>query len=121
MREHIDVTAVLQAGVNGRRLGRLMGGAILSGAMAVEVLAPAGVAHASCVSFSGLNSGGDCTSTIGPNVAVAIGPGATATAVNGFFGTAIAVGNGACSEPRSRSVATPMRLPLRRSRPPSYP
>jgi hypothetical protein len=44
---------------------------------------------------SGLNSGGHCISTIGPNIALAIGTGASATAVNGLFGTAIAIGNGA--------------------------
>jgi len=95
MGRHRAVVSEHRAGPTARRAGVLLLGAAASSALAVGALGSAGVANATCISVSGLNSGGDCISTIGPNIAVGIGQGATATAVNGVFGAAFAVGNGA--------------------------
>ncbi len=95
MSQHTAVVSKRRAVGPARRAGVLVLGAAASSALAVGALGSAGVANATCISVSGLNSGGDCISTIGPNIAVGIGQGATATAVNGVFGAAFAVGNGA--------------------------
>jgi hypothetical protein len=90
-------------------------GAAASGVLALCALVGAGSANASCVSFSGLNSGnggtGKCTTTSfgdtaigigntdvveasgGFNTSIAVGAGADASATGGQFNTAIAIGN----------------------------
>jgi hypothetical protein len=90
--------------------GSLLLGVAVS-ALAVGALGGAGSANASCVSFSGLNSGSGCkTANFGDtaigigntgaveasggfNTAIAVGTGTQATAINGQFNTAVAIGN----------------------------
>jgi hypothetical protein len=64
--------------------------AVAACGFAAAALTPTPTANATCASFSGINFGSGCKSTVG-GMAIAIGTGATATA-NGFFSTAIAVG-----------------------------
>jgi hypothetical protein len=59
---------------------------------------PAPAANATCASFSGINFGSGCTSTLG-GMAIAIGAGATAEAA-GFLSTAIAMGTNVTSTVR---------------------
>jgi hypothetical protein len=63
------------------------------GALIATTLVNAPAANATCASFFGFNSGGECTSTP-TSIAIAIGSGAKAHA-DGLFGTAFAVGTGA--------------------------
>jgi hypothetical protein len=68
-------------------------GALTAGVLATAGLGSAPTANATCASFFGINSGGDCTSNL-TSIAIAIGTGAAAHA-DGLFGTAFAVGTGA--------------------------
>jgi hypothetical protein len=73
--------------------GRLLIGALASGAMAAAALNTAGQAEATCMSAGGWFSvGHGCTTSAPGDFAFAIGEGAEATATGGF-NTAIAVGN----------------------------
>jgi hypothetical protein len=54
-------------------------------------MSSAGTASATCVSFSGLNNGGGCTTTSLGDLAIGIGPQSVARA-SGGFNTSIAVG-----------------------------
>ncbi len=75
--------------------GGLLIGALASGALAAGALSTAGQAQASCVSAGGWFSiGSGCTTTNPGDFALAIGPGATATA-SGGANTAISWGVGA--------------------------
>jgi hypothetical protein len=77
-----------------RLAGALLLGAAASGALAIASLSGAGAANATCASISGVGNGNGCTSTA-TNFAVGLGPNTTATAANGVFNGALAVGNGA--------------------------
>jgi hypothetical protein len=90
---HTAIKSGYRAGLIARRGSRLLLSAVASGALAVGALNPAGVANASCASFSGVNIGAGCTSSFS-SFALAIGPNATATA-NGGLDTALAIGNNA--------------------------
>jgi hypothetical protein len=88
------ITSARSAGSTGRRAGTLLLGAAASGALAVGALSQAGQANATCLSVSGFDIGKGCTSTQ-DTIAVAIGPGATASAIGGLFGSAFALGKDA--------------------------
>jgi hypothetical protein len=71
------------------------GGALLTAvasSVAAVALIGTGTANATCLSISGLNNGGGCTSTAG-SIAIAIGTNATASA-KGFLNTSLAIGTG---------------------------
>jgi hypothetical protein len=71
------------------------GGALLTAiasSLAAVALIGTGSANATCLSISGLNNGGGCTSTAG-SIALAIGTNATASA-KGFLNTSLAIGTG---------------------------
>ena len=74
-----------------RTKGSVLLGALVSGALAAGALGGAPSANATCASFWGINNGGGCSSTLF-TAAIAIGPGATATAT-GLFGAAFAIGS----------------------------
>ncbi|RDH78862.1 hypothetical protein DVS77_09680 [Mycolicibacterium moriokaense] len=90
MGKHIDSA---QAAIDGKRLGGgILIGALASGAVAIGALGSAGQANATCVSAGGWFSiGSGCTTTDRGDFALAIGPGATASA-SGGRNTAIAWG-----------------------------
>jgi hypothetical protein len=81
---------------NHRRVGGgLLIGALTSGVLAAGALSTAGEADASCVSAGGwFKIGNGCETTKPGDFALAIGPGATATATGGF-NTAFSFGQGA--------------------------
>jgi hypothetical protein len=67
-------------------------GALTAGALAIGGLGMAPAANATCASLFGINSGGQCTSTL-TSVAIALGTNAEAHA-DGLFGAAFAIGDG---------------------------
>lgn len=72
-----------------------LAGTILFGALAAGTLALSAPAEANCASISGISVGTGCnTPTVGWNFAVAVGPGATASAA-GLFSGAVAEGTNA--------------------------
>jgi hypothetical protein len=73
----------------------LTAAAVASTTLVASALGSAPTANATCASFFGLGNGGDCTSSFG-GIAIAIGTGATATAM-GFLSTAVAIGTDAQS------------------------
>ena len=72
------------------RPGKLMLGTLSAGVLTVAAMGSGPTANATCVSFFGLNSGGQCTSTLS-SIAVAIGENAEAHA-DGLLGAAITLG-----------------------------
>src|SRR5262245_38180311 len=72
--------------------GRLLLGIAASGALAIAPLSGAGAATATCSSISGVRNRGGCTSTP-TNFAVGLGNNAAATAVQGMFKAAAAIGD----------------------------
>jgi hypothetical protein len=70
--------------------GGVLLGALVSGALAAGTLTGAPTANATCASFFGINSGGDCTSNL-TSIAIGIGNNAQAHA-DGFFGSAFSIG-----------------------------
>src|ERR1700750_640362 len=82
--------------------GALVAGAVTSGLVASAGLGLAPTAKATCASFFGIGSGGDCTSNLF-SVAIAIGDGAVAHA-DGLFGAAFVVGANSAAHTTSASV-----------------
>jgi hypothetical protein len=70
----------------------LAAAAVVSATFVASALSCAPPAQATCASFSGINLGSGCSSTLG-GFAIAIGP--SVAIANGFLSTAIAVGNDA--------------------------
>lgn len=68
-------------------------GVVLAAGLTATGIGSASTANATCLSFSGINIGSGCTSSLF-GIAIALGPGATADA-GGFFSTSLSVGNGA--------------------------
>jgi hypothetical protein len=69
----------------------ILAAAMAACSVAAATLGPAPSANATCASFSGINLGSGCTSTLG-GLAIALGPNATAIAA-GFLSTAVGIGN----------------------------
>jgi hypothetical protein len=76
--------------IKNKLTGGMVLGAIAAGALATAGLSSAPTANATCASFFGINSGGNCTSSQ-TSIAIAIGTNAQAHAT-GLFGTAFAAG-----------------------------
>ena len=89
------------SGGNHRFAGGLLLGALASAALAVASLGSAGVANATCASFSGLHNGRGCDTTDLGDIAIGLGPGTTVSA-SGGFNTSIAVGADAESDALGR-------------------
>jgi hypothetical protein len=85
------------SGGNHRFAGGWLLGALASGALAVASLGSAGVANATCVSFSGFHNGGGCETTNLGDTAIGLGPRTTVSA-SGGFNTSIAIGADATAE-----------------------
>ena len=86
--------------------GGVLLSALVSGALAAGTLTGTPTANATCASFWGIGNSADCTSNLF-GLAIAIGPGAKASAY-GAFGAAFSVGTGAAanvSDPFSFAVA----------------
>lgn len=79
------------SGGNHRFASGLLLGALASCALAVASLGSAGVANATCVSFSGFHNARGCETTNPGDIAVGLGPRTTVTA-SGGLNTSIAVG-----------------------------
>jgi hypothetical protein len=76
---------------NHRFAGGLLLGALASGTLAVASLGSAGVANATCASFSGFHNSGGCETTDPGDIAIGLGPRTTVRA-SGGLNTSIAVG-----------------------------
>lgn len=86
-----------------KRPGMLAIGAATAGAMAAATMGSVPTANATCASFFGIGSGGQCTSTL-TSIAIAIGENAEAHA-DGILGAALTWGNGSSAATETGALA----------------